>query len=147
MTNVPHGEVGYHKKRNDRRGAEGSHIHTDNGILRKPYIATNMQLIIDRLLVLHWAAVELLVHERHHWDRTILSEKTLPNTQLIIRFELGNRTEEVSTFSSWTGLKKEGLCVLYIVLSHLFWTSDLWTHQPRSHRTSPPSICGACLNF
>ena len=35
------------------------------------------------------------------------------------------------------------LCVLS---SHLFWTSNLWTHQPGSHRISPPSFCGACLN-
>ena len=40
------------------------------------------------------------------------------------------------------------VCVCVCVLSsHLFWTSDLWTHQPGSHRISPPSFCGACLNF
>ena len=44
------------------------------------------------------------------------------------------------------------VCVCVCVLSpHLFWTSDLWTHQPRSHRKvtqiSPPSFCGACLHF
>ena len=39
-------------------------------------------------------------------------------------------------------------CIQVCVLSsHLFWTSDMWTHQPRSHRISPPSFCGACLNF
>ena len=25
------------------------------------------------------------------------------------------------------------MCVC-VLLSHLFWTSDVWTHQPRSHR-------------
>ena len=39
-------------------------------------------------------------------------------------------------------------CTSSVVLSsHLFWMSDLWTHQPRSHRISSPSFCGACLNF
>ena len=37
------------------------------------------------------------------------------------------------------------VCVLS---SHLFWTSGLWTYQPRSHRIShPPSFCGAYLKF
>ena len=45
------------------------------------------------------------------------------------------------------------VCVGCGLSSHLFWKSDLWTHQPRGHtggssrRISPPSFCGACLNF
>ena len=44
------------------------------------------------------------------------------------------------------------VCVC-VLSSHLFWTSGLWTYQPgshrggRPHRISPPSFCGACLNF
>ena len=43
------------------------------------------------------------------------------------------------------------MCVC-VLSSHLFWTSNLWTHQPwshtggGSHRISPPSFCGAYLN-
>ena len=37
------------------------------------------------------------------------------------------------------------MCVC-VLPSHFFWTSDLWTHQPRSHRISHlPSFCGAVL--
>ena len=36
------------------------------------------------------------------------------------------------------------VCVL---LSHLFWTSALWTCQPGSQGISPPSFRGTCLNF
>ena len=98
MTKVPRDEVGYKK-----RSQGQPRTHTDNGILQKSCIATKIQLIIDRLFVLHWTAVELvvppIVHERRHQDRIILSEKKAPNAQLIIRFELRNRrTEEVSTF-------------------------------------------------
>ena len=39
------------------------------------------------------------------------------------------------------------LCVLCEFSCHLFWTSNLWTYQPGSHRISAPSFCGACLNF
>ena len=49
------------------------------------------------------------------------------------------------------------VCLSVCVLSsqsHLFRTSDLWTHQPGSHRRkvthdsiSPRSFCGTCLNF
>ena len=39
------------------------------------------------------------------------------------------------------------MCVCVYVSSHLFRTSDFWTHQPGSHRISPPSFCGTCLNF
>ena len=31
--------------------------------------------------------------------------------------------------------------------SHVFWTLNLWTHQPGSHRISPPYFYGACLHF
>ena len=41
----------------------------------------------------------------------------------------------------------EQVCVYYVLSSHLFWTSGLWTYQPGSHRTFPFSFCGACLNF
>ena len=37
--------------------------------------------------------------------------------------------------------------VVCVLPSHLCWTPDMWTHQPRSHRISPTSFCGACLNF
>ena len=37
------------------------------------------------------------------------------------------------------------VCVLSPDL--LFLTPDLWTHQPGSHRISPPCFCGGCLNF
>ena len=33
------------------------------------------------------------------------------------------------------------LLLLLLLSSHLFWTSDLWTHKPGSHRISPPSFC------
>ena len=34
------------------------------------------------------------------------------------------------------------VCVCVIMSHNLF-----WTHQPESHRISPPSFCGACLKF
>ena len=42
---------------------------------------------------------------------------------------------------------------LYVLSSHLFWTSDVRTRTSRGHTggrsqmISPPSLCGACLNF
>ena len=59
---------------------------------------------------------------------------------------------------------RQTVCVSVCVLSsHFFWTSGLWRYQPgshrrkvtqeeghtggRSHRISPPSFCGACLDF
>ena len=43
-----------------------------------------------------------------------------------------------------------GVYVCCVLSSHLFWTSDLWTHhQSGSHRISPPFFfcSSACLNF
>ena len=44
-------------------------------------------------------------------------------------------------------------CTFYVLSSHLFWTSDVWTRTSRgrtggrSHIVCPPSLCGSCLNF
>ena len=36
------------------------------------------------------------------------------------------------------------MSLVCVLSSHLFWTSDLWTHQPGSHKISPSSFCGVC---
>ena len=47
----------------------------------------------------------------------------------------------------WSAPVVSMCCVVCVLSSHLFWTSDLWTHQPGSHRKkvtriSPLSFCG-----
>ena len=50
-----------------------------------------------------------------------------------------------SRWSSQGGINDMCVCVCSF---YLFWTSGLWTYQPRSHGIShPPSFCGACLKF